>query len=380
MPALVFLPKALSRELQQLQSGARMNPPRAPKELLKVYDDISHWAQPKMRWLTENAKMDKPVKGSKWLVRGVSFLPANDVKKIFMKPGGGLDRARLKKFNIAPEQLETMGNMCPSATKGCMAVCLATAGQMGLPSPVGAQVKRQIVFKQNRPAFMAILVAGIARLYGQARKRRARLGIRLNVTSDLAWETFPVTIDPWMSRFLAKYGIKAKAGNYPNIMRVFKNVQFHDYTKVFGRMAAFIEGRMPRNYHLTWSLAETAANREMALAVLLSKTSTVSVPFDIVAGKMKPGETIEKKFKRFPLPKTLTFIAADGAGYTFPVTDADKHDMRPKDPKGTISGLRFKVPKPRGRKGLTVKQKMKLAGEFVVTTRGDPHPEIKVHP
>lgn len=378
MGALVFYPHELGQDLKGLRSRTRGNPPRMPKEMARIFEGISQWAKPSMDWLTENAKMDKPVGGSRWVIRGVSFMPAKDFQKFFLNADGTLNNERLSKFNVTSDQIRRAKSMCQGATEGCKAVCLATAGQMGLPASTQAQIRRQIVYQEDLPGFMAVLVTGIAKLYASARKQRARLGIRLNVTSDLDWENMPVQIDPWMSKWLKNYGVSAKAGKYPNIMRVFKNVLFYDYTKVPKRMLRFMAGDMPRNYHLTWSLAETPYNREIALEVLRKRKSTVSVPFDIIAPKAKKGEDPVKKLKKTPLPRSLTIVDTDGTPYTFPVVDADKHDLRPKDPAGTISGLRFKVPKPRGRAGMSQAQKIAAAGQFVVKTGGSKHPVIYV--
>jgi len=383
MSALIFLPRQLSEVLDSAPRGlARINPAR-PTELDIIYKDISQWAKPTMRWLTENAKMDKPVRGSKWILRGVSFLPAQQIGKVFFK-SGKIDRERLKEFNITEAQAKALKSerMCPHATQGCMAVCLSTSGQLGLPNSIQAQVRRQIIYKQNRPAFMTILVLGIASLYKTARKGKARLGIRLNVTSDLSWEDLSLTINPWLAKYLkTQYGHMVKPGNYRNLMEVFPKVMFYDYTKVNTRMLKYLTGDFPPNYHLTWSLAEISMNRKMALEILKRKGGSVSVAFDIVMPKDRPGQpkmTLKQKAKKAPLPKTLTIIDQQGRKHTFKVTDADMHDLRPMDLKGTWAGLRFKVPKNKKLAGMKDREKMEAAGAFVVKTKGSPHPVIRI--
>jgi hypothetical protein len=164
---------------------------------------------------------------------------------------------------------------------------------------------------------------------------------------------------------------------YQNLMALFPKVEFYDYTKVQSRMERFLWGDLPANYHLTWSLAETDANRRMALAVLHSKRSTVAVPFDITAPRSGT-MTTEQKLSKSPLPKTLSLREPNGTLHTFPVVDADKHDVRRLDPPGSFSGLRFKIPKKKALKGSSTAQKVDAAHGFVIKTGGSQHPVIPI--
>jgi hypothetical protein len=49
---------------------------------------------------------------------------------------------------------------------------------------------------------------------------------------------------------------------------MFPDVQMYDYTKSAERMTSFVNGEMPKNYHLTFSRSET--NGAIALAFLRS--------------------------------------------------------------------------------------------------------------
>lgn len=347
------------------QAKRRNNPPRYPTSFKKVMDEISKWADPKMDWLSQNAKTEKAIKNGRpyrgkktWITFGLNLMPAREALKFFTKPkqGGGRqwNFARLKEFNVTQQDITKMGDMCPGATEGCKMVCLSSAGRMAQTGPIAASVKRQVTLKKNRKAFLIILVAGIARLSARARKLNAGLGIRLNVLSDLPWESYRVTLDKDMAQYLRDYGIKkAQAKTYKNLMELFPHVQFYDYTKVKTRMDKFLRGNLPKNYHLTWSLAETSDNRKEALKVLRTKKTTVSVPFAVYGRTEKP------------LPKQLTIVHSDQP-YTFKVIDADKHDFRPIDPPGTISGLRFKIPKKPSLKGMQTEKKIQLAQGFVL--------------
>jgi hypothetical protein len=96
-------------------------------------------------------------------------------------------------------------------------------------------------------------------------------------------------------------------------MRAFPDVTFYDYTKVAKRRRA--KG-FPANYHLTFSLSE---DNDRLAYLEANEGSNVAVVFDVRKGA--------------PLPDTF-------AGR--PVIDGDISDMRFKDPRGVIVGLRAK--------------------------------------
>lgn len=397
--AMLFNFQILGKVLRNQKKGLRQNPPQAPKEYLQVLDDISKWARAGLKkpakFVSGNAKMNKVVlpKGPlgtnaklqkaqnkvKWVTQGVALMPANELQKFFYKLVNGravLDKEKLNKFSITEKDISRFTHACPGATRGCMSVCLADSGQMHMAPATMAQVRRHLTYEMDREAFMITLAVGLAKAYHAARKKGANYGVRLNVTSDLAWEKVPVKVDKWLSAYLFEYGIAnhngnpMKPGRYRNIMELMPQIYFYDYTKVGGRFAYFLNGKLngkkwPKNYHLVWSLAETPTNRELALIALLHKKTSVSVPFDMT--------------RKRPLPKTLTIVDNTKKGnpeFTFKVIDADMHDMRMLDRPGTIAGLRFKIPMKKGR---TTQQKMEGAHGFVVKTGGDPHPVIYVN-
>jgi hypothetical protein len=111
---------------------------------------------------------------------------------------------------------------------------------------------------------------------------------RLNGTSDLAWEKYPV---PHHGK---------------NIFDAFSTLQFYDYTKVLGRKVAGID-----NYHLTFSAAD---GNDADVQKAVAQGMNVAVVFD-------------------KLPETYM-------GKT--VFNADDTDLRFLDPKGVILGLKAK--------------------------------------
>jgi hypothetical protein len=190
-------------------------------------------------------------------------------------------------LHLAPATLSGK-ETCPKRTKGCTEACLNTAGRGGMFRKgentnmiQKARIRKTQYFFENREAFLKDLEADIRLGIKQA----ARLGLtpvfRLNGTSDLSWE---------------KYGIFEK----------FPEVQFYDYTKVLGRKTGDIA-----NYHLTFSAAD---GNELDVQAAVQAGMNVAVVFDKL-----PAEYMGR-----------------------PVNDADDHDLRFLDPKGTIAGLKAK--------------------------------------
>ena len=102
-----------------------------------------------------------------------------------------------------------------------------------------------------------------------------------------------------------------------NIFEMFPDVQFYDYCKSPKRMLNFIDGKLPPNYHLTFSRSEK--NWETCLIILACGGNVAAVFRD-------------------KLPKKYM-------GYR--VIDADKNDLRFLDPKNVICGLVAKGKKGR---------------------------------
>jgi hypothetical protein len=115
--------------------------------------------------------------------------------------------------------------------------------------------------------------------------------IRLNGTSDLPFENIKL--------------------NNKSLIESFPSIQFYDYTKSFNRMKRYLNGKMPSNYHLTFSASET--NHKEVFKVL-EFGGNVAIVFD-------------------QLPTTYR-------GYN--VINADETDLRFLDGKNVICGLTFK--------------------------------------
>jgi hypothetical protein len=221
-------------------------------------------------------------------------------------------------LHLAPWRLSGY-NVCPCASTGCAGGCLNVSGRGGIPDGSGcvtvthmlerkrftltvklnniqrARIKRTRRFFEDRASFLRDLVRDIEKGVRNARRDGMVPAFRLNGTSDLRWEVYPVERD---------------GQSFANIFEAFPDVQFYDYTKIPNRR------NIPANYHLTFSLSES--NDAQALQAIRAGLS-VAVPM-----WAKKGEA---------LPDTWGgFRAIDG----------DVTDVRFRDPRGVIVALRAK--------------------------------------
>jgi len=206
---------------------------------------------------------------------------------------------------IAPATMSGY-NLCPHASASCIAACLGwTSGQAGIVSDLlshdtqgnntrKSRIEKAKRFMTDRKGYMRDVVKSIKQVITQAHREGLIPCIRLNGSSDIAWEGIACEID----------GVP-----YRNLMEGFPGVQFVDYTKNHMRL----KRKLPANYHLTLSRHET--NEALALEAI-SNGHNVAIVFD-------------------SLPESYK-------GFT--VIDGDKHDLRHLDQRGVIVGL-----SPKGR-------------------------------
>ena len=189
-------------------------------------------------------------------------------------------------------------NVCQWASAGCRAACLDTAGRGCMSNVQNSRIaKTQRFFKDNF-GFMSDLRIEIGKAIKSAARKSLTPCFRLNLTSDIPWENIR----------------KGRTEKPPicslNVMEEFPEVNFYDYTKGFTRMMAWLNGKLPKNYHLTFSRSEETSDDR--IKKILSLGGNVAVVF------------------RGSLPKTYL---------GFPVVDGDENDLRFKDKKGVIVGL-----------------------------------------
>lgn len=191
-------------------------------------------------------------------------------------------------LHLAPHKLGGK-NICPNASKGCVKACLFTAGQGIYNRVQKSRIKKTELFHSNREEFLRNLWREINAKVKTAAKTGAKVSFRLNLTSDVAWETVKLDGKTFMEHF--------------------PTVQFYDYTKNLKRVLDSVTGKFPKNYHLTFSRSES---NEDACMIAMGCGANVAVVFN-------------KK-----LPKTWMGRR---------VIDATKHDLRFLDKKNTIAGL-----------------------------------------
>jgi len=150
--------------------------------------------------------------------------------------------------------------------------------------------------------FLADVVHDIKAIVRKAGREGMTPAIRLNGTSDLYWHSMPK---------LKKEG--------KTIFEMFPDVQFYDYTKNFSVVMDFLNGKLPDNYHVTFSFG---GSNWPAAKKVLDKGGNVAVGFRL------------RKKDDFPI---------GWRGYE--VIDGDETDLRFADATsvpGKIVGLRTK--------------------------------------
>ena len=188
---------------------------------------------------------------------------------------------------LAPDRLSGLFNACPNASDGCRQTCLYSAGRGAFNSVQKARIAKTVHYVKDRPDFLATLTENVATVIRKAKSKRMHPVIRLNGTSDIGWERYTV-------------------------IQAFKTTRFYDYTKNADRMFAFLDGKLPSNYSLTFSRSET--NETQCLEVL------------------KRGGNVAVVFRK-TLPTHWN---------GFPVINGDENDLRFLDPKGVVVGLTAK--------------------------------------
>lgn len=212
-----------------------------------------------------------------------------------------------KVLYMMPAKASGGASACPFASRGCEAACLAEyTGRMSMDAARTARRRRHASFLADRERFLADVAAEIHAHERAAARAGKRCAVRLNGTTDLLWERFPVT---W------------RGETFPNIMAAFPAVTFYDYTKV-PLKARTARGPLPANYHLTYSLSERA-DADAHAAEYIAAGYSVAVVLRRAKGDMPA---------RWTLP---------GMG-SLPVIDGDKHDARFLDAPGSIVGLSAK--------------------------------------
>lgn len=189
---------------------------------------------------------------------------------------------------LAPSNLSGY-NVCPMASKGCKQACLNTSGHGAFSNVQNGRINKTRWLIQEPNTFLKQLINEIKNFILNCEKNGFVPCLRLNGTSDIAWEN--------------------KQYEGKTIFEYFPNLIIYDYTKVYKRALKFVNGQMPKNYYITYSLNED--NKKEAFNIL------------------KLGGNISAVFRKY-LPKNFK---------GFNVLNADETDLRFLDLKNSICGL-----------------------------------------
>jgi hypothetical protein len=202
-------------------------------------------------------------------------------------------------LHLAPANLSGY-ETCAKRTAGCTAACLNLAGRGGMFKRgettnviQQARIRKTKLFFEDRITFMNLLVKDIELAIKQSARMNLVPVIRLNGTSDLAFE---------------KYEVLRNGQSYSNIFMAFPELTFYDYTKILGRKVKSIP-----NYSLTFSAAD---GNDADVYSAIAQGYNIAVVFGIK--------------KTLPMPET--YLGR-------PVFNGDESDLRFLDPKNVIVGL-----------------------------------------
>ena len=196
---------------------------------------------------------------------------------------------------LAPAKMSGY-EVCPMRNEECTKLCLNESG-MNTMSMNGdkinqSRIKKTKLFFEHREFFVNWLIDEIKTAKKRADKLGYRFSVRLNNTSDITPESFYTSI----------------AGNKLNILDVFPDVQFYDYTKVPKRVELL---EKYNNYDLTFSYSG------------YNSVDCVSM--------LNNGVRVAVVFKKVP-----------DMFWGRKVIDGDAYDMRYYDEKDVIVGLKYK--------------------------------------
>ena len=186
--------------------------------------------------------------------------------------------------------------VCPRRTEECTLLCLNESGRNKMDTKKNtinnSRIKKTQLFFEHREFLVRWIIDEIKSAKQKAEKNGYRFSVRLNNTSDLNPETF----------YINDGGVKK------NILQIFPDTQFYDYTKVGNRIDLL---KKYPNYDLTFSYS--GENMEEC-KFMLENGCRVAMVFNKV-----PDEYM---------------------GYK--VVNGDEYDMRYLDDKNVIIGLKFK--------------------------------------
>ena len=196
---------------------------------------------------------------------------------------------------LAPAKLSGY-EVCPMRSVECTKLCLNESGRNRMDLHLNkinkCRINKTKLFFEHREFFVRWMIDEIILAEKRAKKLKYHFSVRLNNTSDISPESFYIDIN----------------GKKTNILQYFKHIQFYDYTKVANRYELT---KKYKNYDLTFSYS--GSNMTECLSMLNNNVRVAMV------------------FKTVPqLYMNHKVIAGD------------EYDMRYRDSKNVIVGLKYK--------------------------------------
>ena len=207
---------------------------------------------------------------------------------------------------MAPNTQSGVMDTCPMAeVAGCKKACLYTAGRGKFSNVQAGRIRKTVLFNEAYDEFMDELARDITKLVRKAERENATPMVRLNGTSDILWEAKSFTLSEATAKRIGK-----QPGTYANIMALYPEVQFYDYTKI----ALRFKRKLPANYDLTFSYSGVLGYAKQ-VEIARQHGARIAVVF------------------RDQSPAEFMGMA---------VVDGDEHDIRPFNPQGVIVALKAK--------------------------------------
>lgn len=220
------------------------------------------------------------------------------VKGTLLSVGSDAKTTKGEKVGIKTAILYLMPDdrLCPMARlAGCRESCLVSAGRAERIKTINmARKARTDLFHANRELFVEILRREVLSRQKSAHKLGMDFAVRLNGTSDIDWST-----------------VRGEDGL--NVFEAFPGVQFYDYTK---RPSVLRKASSIRNWDVTASYSGVV--EQYATLITRAATEYGANMAVVFRGKL-PGE-----FRGIP------------------VINGDETDLRFKDERGVIVGLKAK--------------------------------------
>jgi hypothetical protein len=224
-------------------------------------------------------------------------------------------------LNLAPHTLSGLNNfdVCPNASSECRQNCLGTTagGNKQYPDTALSSKILRTHFVASHPEHAIRLIdSEISAHTRKAKKMKMIPGVRLNITSDIAWEH-----------------------HAPELFQRHSSVQFYDYTKSPNRVMKHLDPKSghPKNYHLTLShTGEGPESNGKAVSKVLAAGGVVASVFKRGGGKKLPTHVVDHSTE-----KSYPVVNGDDDDNTF-----DRHNtaklIEGKGGHGVVSGLMLK--------------------------------------